>query len=143
MNNFEKSSLIERKRMEKLFEKHNVIQYKFTTESSYEQYDGIYINSRGEEVMFEVKNRNVPSDKYRTTVIEESKFNFLTSQKDKQPYIFIFFTDGLYFPYNLNDATEYKRTKMLAPKTTAGDNTKIYKDFVEIVIDKTKLYRYE
>ena len=141
MNNFTKSSTLERTKMESLFEKFNVINYSFTDEDSYEQHDGIFTNSRNEDIIFEVKVRNVPSNRYSTTVIEESKYNYLMNQKDKVPFIFIFFSDGTYFPHKLEEVNNYKRTVMSAPKTTAGDQTKILKHFVEIPIKINQIYK--
>ena len=141
MNEFTKASQIERAKMEKLFEKFNVSIYSFTKDDSYDQHDGVFINSKDENIMFEVKVRNVTSTQYKTTVIEKSKYDYLMSQTDKVPYLFIFFSDGTYFPHRLDKNNDYKQSAMGAPKTTAGDQTRITKQFIEIPINPKQIYK--
>lgn len=140
MNNFKKSSLVEREKMEKIFNKFNVLVYNFTDEDGFDKHDGSYINSKKEHITFEVKVRNVPNNKYSTTVIEKSKYDYLMNLENTTPYLFIFFSDNTYFIHKLSKDNNYKQTKMKAPKTTAADNSMIMKDFVEIKIDKSTVY---
>lgn len=142
MSRFSEASIIERRMLEDMFIEGGVEEYGFTDEDSFEQYDGKYIYE-GKKVIFEVKVRNIDSGKYKTTIIEESKYRFLLDyckeNPDVHPYIFIFFTDNKVFRGDLREERVNFVTKM-APKTTMGDNTKVKKKFVEIKIDKSKLY---
>ncbi len=141
MNKFTKASQLEREKMEKLFNKFNVAIYSFTDENSFDKHDGIFINSKDENIMFEVKVRNVTSTQYKTTVIEKNKYDYLMSQSDKVPYLFIFFSDGTYFPHRLDKNNNYKQTAMGAPKTTSGDQTRITKQFIEIPLNFNNIYK--
>lgn len=98
------------------------------------QHDGEFVDKKGQTVKFETKVRNVPSDRYSTTIIEESKYEYLMAE-ELPTYLFVFFTDCKVFVQNVKKA-EVSKKKKKAPKTTAGDNKKIEKTFVEFDIKK-------
>ena len=135
MNNFQQASSLERKKMEAIFAFHNITNYKFTDELGYARYDGEFVNSKGESIIFEVKVRNVTSTKYKTTVIEQSKYDYLITQS-KKAYVFVFFTDDTYMMHYLNASNNYKKSQMYAPRTTAANTGHKVKDFIEIPITK-------
>lgn len=147
MNRFQLASIKEREYMTNLLRSKGIKDWQvtFTDEKSFKQYDGIYENSKGEMIMFEVKVRNVASNKYPTTVIEQSKYNFLIDAYRKEgviPYIFIFFTDGKVLIQNLLSRTVVPKS-MYAPKTTSGDTTKVLKHFMEIPIDDLNTHKFD
>lgn len=137
MNKFKQSSLVERNKMTALFNMYGITNFSFTDEDSYERFDGEFTNLKNEEIIFEVKVRNIKSNAYRTTIIEKSKYDFLLSQ-DKISYLFIFFNDNSYFIHKLDKNNNYNMVKRNAPKTTAGNNEMVQKEFVEIYIDKVQ-----
>ena len=142
MNKFIESSKKERELMKKLFERNNVSMYSFTEDDSFDRHDGEYYRKDGQKIVFEVKNRAVASNKYRTTVIEKKKYDYLLEYSVKNnciPMVFIFFSDGVYYTEDLKTAEKYFTVKR-CPKTTAGNNDKIEKELCEIVIKKTNLF---
>lgn len=144
MNKFVESSKLERKKMLQVFEKNNITDYEFTDENGFDKYDGIFTKKDGTSIVYEVKNRNIPSNRYLTTIIERSKYEYLiglAKTTGSLPYIFIFFTDGKYFVQNLLEANVLFVNKN-CPKTTAGNNQIVAKELVEITIDKNRLYEF-
>lgn len=140
MNKFEIASLLERQKMEKVFEKHNIETYCFTDANSYIQYDGYFINKNNNTITFEVKVRNLSSTSYKTTLIEESKLNFLYQKEN--PFIFVFFNDNKYLVHKIDKNKEYLISTKFAPKQTNGDNSKIEKRMVEIPILEKELFTF-
>ena len=146
MNKFIESSKKERELMLTIFNKHNITDYSFTDEYSSLRYDGIFNKeSKGttRKIVFEVKNRKIDSNRYRTTVIEKSKYEFLiefAKENDAEPFIFIFFTDGTYLAENLNKCN-VTFSKKYCPKTTDGNNSMIEKELCEILITKENIYK--
>lgn len=139
MNAFTQSSIKEREHMERVFLEREITKYSFTDEEGFCRHDGQFTNSKGQEIIFEVKVRNVSSTKYRTTVIEESKFDYLLDNR-RPAVLFIFFTDGKYLIHKLSRDNKYYTTQMLAPRTTAGYNDKVLKTFIEIPIKDDFLF---
>lgn len=137
---FQRASALERQKMSELLSKYKITDYSFTDDNGYDEYDGTYINPFGEDVAFEIKNRNVSSTKYPTTIIEESKYNFLITQSIGIPMLYVFFNDGTYFYEELNAAKNYNKVVMGAPSTTMGDDTWVSKTFIEIPIDSSKIH---
>lgn len=139
MDKFKIAEQLERDLITDFLVDNNIKNIKFS--GKYAQHDGIYLTTTGEEVMFEIKVRNVASYTYPTTVIEKSKYEYLKKQSGKA-YLFVFFTDNKVMIKNVK-AGEVKHSTMGAPKTTAGDNTKIEKQFVEFDIKDDILIEYE
>jgi hypothetical protein len=139
---FKESSKTERILMSKLLNKKGITNIYFTNEIGYAKFEGLFTNSKGEEIIFEVKNRKNTSTFYNETIIEKTKFDFLLSS-GITPYIFIFFTDNKVLIHKLDRNNKYKEKIYLAPKTTDGDNTKINKVMIKIEIKKEELYNYE
>lgn len=104
------------------------------------QHDGEFVNKKGQRVKFETKVRNVPSDRYSTTIIEESKYDYLMAE-ELPTYLFVFFTDGKVFVKNVKKAEVSKKNRK-APKTTTGNNKKIEKTFVEFDIKEGNIIDY-
>jgi hypothetical protein len=142
MNNFQKASVKERQKAEALLISKGVTEYGFTDDEGYDQHDGWYTTKTGKIICFEVKNRNVSSTKYRTTVIEKKKYEYMTNeQKVGEPYLFVFFTDDKVLVENLT-SRPYKQTQFMAPKTTADYSNKILKLQIEIPIDNTNILTF-
>lgn len=142
MSAFIESSKTEREKMTKLFKQYNVNTYSFTSDTSHLRHDGEYKTNKY-DVVFEVKVRNISSKSYKTTVIEESKYNYLIDyayRNGKEPYIFIFFNDGKVLIQNLNTVA-HRIKNYQAPKTTAGDQTKVNKTFFEVEITNKNLHK--
>lgn len=142
---FEEASLVER-RLTKDFLVGTGIAEKaiyFTDAKSYAAYDGsFYVNNQ--KIMFEVKVRNVPSDRYSNTVIEQGKYNYLMAcakNSGVKPYIIIFFTDGKVLIKNITEC-EVKVSEKYAPITTAIYTGKKVKTFVEIPFKCDELSDY-
>jgi hypothetical protein len=138
MNKFEQAALLERQKMEQIFKNKNITNYTFTDAKGFDKHDGTFVNTRGEIITFEVKVRNVNSGTYNTTVIEQSKYDYLLTQSN--PHIFIFFQDGRYLLHRLDSNKNYIFSTKFAPKTTSGYNQKIDKKMVEIPIIERELY---
>lgn len=139
MNKFEIAEQLERKLITGLLDTKNITNIKFS--DKYAQHDGEYLTTAGDKVMFEVKVRNVSSNRYPTTVIEESKYEYLKSQSCKA-YLFVFFTDNKVLIQDVKTG-KVRYSTMNAPKTTSGNNTKIAKRFVEFNIKDSTLIEYE
>lgn len=144
-NRFEEASLVER-RLTKEFLVSTGIAEKaiyFTDAKSYAAYDGsFYVN--GQKIMFEVKVRNVSSDRYENTVIEQGKYNYLMAcakNSGVKPYIIIFFTDGKVLVKNIEHC-EVKLSEKYAPITTAIYTGKKVKNFMEIPFKMDELAEY-
>lgn len=138
MDKFQIASEQERKKMESLFLKHNITNYHFTPSTSYQQYDGTYTTTKGENIVFEVKVRDVSSKAYKDTIIEESKLDYLLT-RNETPYVFIFFNDNTYLYHRLTKKSDYNITEKQANKFTCSHSAKITKRFVEIPIKNVKL----
>ena len=127
----------EREKMSQLFTQNGITNYLFTTER-YAQWDGLYVNSKDTSVCFEVKVRNFNHDKYYSTMIEKSKFDYLTStQQIGEPRLFVFFEDNTYFTTKLEkDNPDYFHSKEWLPRTTTGNSDKVLTDVVYIPVTK-------
>ena len=133
----------ERKLMKEYFEKNDITQYQFSPDDSFEQWDGKCVIGDS-QIIFEVKVRNIPSFRYKTTIIEESKYDFLinyTKETKVKPYIFIFFTDGKVLKKNLKNVNK-NTIKKIAPIMTSEDKGEKEKTFVEIEITELNLENY-
>lgn len=133
----------ERELMKQYMESHNIKSFQFSPDDSFEQWDGKMIDGET-RIIFEVKVRNIPSYKYSTTIIDETKYNFLldyTKDTDVQPYIFIFFSDGKVLKKNLKVVAR-KTLRMKAPIMTSENKGEKLKDFVEIPITELNLENY-
>ena len=147
MNKFETSSLEERKQMETIFNKYGIKEYSFTDVKGFDRIDGEFIHPKtGKRVIFEVKNRNVDHNQYPSTVIEESKYNFLKAkaiQEDCEPRLFVFFKDGYFVSYNLLTEATYKTVRR-SSRTTAGISAKdlevIDKQFINFKVHSKQKY---
>lgn len=146
MNNFQTASIKSKEYMTELLKTQGIDSSKicFTSEKGYKRYDGTYQNSKGKTIIFEIKVRNVASFQYPTTVIEQSKYDFLINEHKRSgviPFIFIFFTDGKVLIQNLlgNSVTA---KEYYAPRTTAGDNTRVIKKFMEFPINSSNTYSF-
>lgn len=146
MNNFELSSQKERRYTLNLLKNNGIKEedINFSPIKGNDQYDGTFKNSKGREILFEVKVRNINSFAYKTTIIEESKFNFLLNKAKNDnttPYIIIFFTDGKVLMQNLFNC-QHRKVQKYAPKTTAENNGTRLKTFIEINIENQNLINY-
>lgn len=136
MNKFEIASKLEREKMTTLFKQNNVNSFYFTDENGYDREDGFYTattRTSTKEIVFEVKNRDVASDRYSTTIIEKDKIDYLLQKGEESnhiPYVFFFFTDGYYTAIKLSPDVYYSSFLMDAPATTMGNNTRVVKEFV-------------
>jgi len=74
---FNRAEQNERDLMVKLFNKYKITDYSFTEIGSFDQWDGEFVNKKGETIIFEVKNRQFPHDRYETTILESHKIQFL------------------------------------------------------------------
>lgn len=134
----------ERELMEKYMESNGIKTYSFSPIDSFEQWDGKMIDD-GVKIIFEVKVRNIASDKYKTAIIDKVKYDFLmdyTKDTDVQPFIFIFYNDGKVLRKNLKK-TKVKTTEKAAPIMTAEDKGKRIKELTEIPILELNLETYE
>lgn len=139
---FQQASDKEREQMIKLFNQFGVENYTFSDSNGYDQYDGCFTGRTGNQVIFEVKNRDCSSEKYDETVVEKSKVDFLkneTVNMTHEPIIFFFFTDGKCWIERIKYDQYYSSWAAPAPKTTMGDNEMKIKQFVSFPIDKNKL----
>ena len=139
MNKFQEASKLERDKMTKILQENRIDIFSFTPDDTFERYDGIFINSKGKKIIFEVKNRAIPSDKFPTTIIEEHKYEFLINQTIGEPWLFVFFSDDVYLMEKIKESKNYNRLTIGAGKTTMGDQTMISKVVIEIPIIKSKL----
>lgn len=144
---FTQHGKVERQKMANLLASKNVKYIEYTSEEGYHQFDGVYFNSKKKIVMFEVKNRNVTSTQYSTTIIEKSKYDYLLDEsalKGVIPLLFVFFTDNKYAIINLNNE-QAVNGQLNCPKNTAsdGNNSYITKDVVEFKLTKENIYTYE
>lgn len=140
LNNFEKSSLLEREKMKELFDKYNITNYDFTEIEGYDKHDGIFTHRK--EVIFETKIRRFKSSKYETTYIEYEKIKYLLKEAKKQqrtPFLFIFFEDDCVLPIELDPQLFYQPYLKQMPATTEGHNEKVWKLIVEFKVNKEKL----
>lgn len=136
MDAFQEASEIERAKMTQLFELNNITDFSFTPVESYEREDGYY-NKATKAVVFEVKVRNLPSDKYDSTIIEYDKVQHLLAkgkELNRIPFIFFFFNDNKYMAVKLSHDTYYHPMILKCPKTTMGDSEWVYKRVVDFNI---------
>ncbi|MCG2611521.1 hypothetical protein LZZ90_08370 [Flavobacterium sp. SM15] len=142
--NFIQASEIERQKMEQLFKQHGVSSYYFTNTDSYDQEDGYYTGSTTNlPIVFEVKNRDIPSDKYNTIFISKSKVEHLLSiskETGDVPMVFWFFNDGKYYYQQLYHNQYYSSVPTIVPTTTVGaGGVKEYEDMIHFNITPKQL----
>lgn len=136
MNKFEQASRLERELMTNLFNQNNVDSFYFTDENGFDREDGYYsatTKTYTKEIVFEVKNRDVASDKYSTTIIEKDKIDYILQKgqdTNHQPYLFFFFNDGKYMSIKLSKDIYYSTILLDAPITTMGVKRMVEKEFV-------------
>lgn len=140
MNAFIKASQKERRLAEKLLISKGITQYGFTEDDGHESHDGWYITSKNEKVCFEVKCRNNSSTKYRDTVLDIYKYNYMINQTIGTPVVFVFFTDDKVMIEKLDG--KYEEVQFWAPKTTAVNSEKILKTQVKINITNANTYTF-
>lgn len=139
MDKFRIAEELEHRLMTGLLTSKGITNIKFS--GDYKRHDGEYLNSKGENIMFETKVRNVTSDRYPTTVIERSKYEYLIRQ-DKPAYLFVYFTDNKVLIVDVKNSKS-KFSQRMSPKTTSGNNEKVLKEFVEFNIKDSTLIEYE
>lgn len=139
MDKFKKASLLERSKMEQVFNKEGIVNYNFTSAESKERHDGTFENKKGTKITFEVKVRNIDVNKYDTTIIEKSKFDYLITQTN--PYLFVFYENDVYLSHRLKKNNNYVFSTKMAPRATMGDNTIIKKIMVEIPIIDNEIFK--
>jgi hypothetical protein len=145
---FIEASTKERELMKKLFTQNNINSYIFTPADGMDREEGYYTaTTTSIPYIFEVKNRNITTDTYKTIAIEESKVRYLleqAKQRNEQAVIFFFFNDGYWMHQPLYQDVYYHTSNFWMPVTTMGrNNEKVLKPCIEFLIDKTKLKRYD
>lgn len=142
MNKFQIASIKERQAMESLFNQNNINHYYFTDDKGYDRVDGYYTaftaSNQTKEVVFEVKNRDVTSNQYRTTIIDKDKIDYIIEkaiETNNIPYLYFFFKDNKYLSIELKKDNNYSIIKRTAPSTTMGNNQMRIKEFVEFPIE--------
>lgn len=148
MDKFIEASERERELMTQLFKAYNINSYIFTPAEGYDREEGYYTaTTTNQPIIFEVKNRDISSDKYRTTMIEESKVRYLlqkANERNEKAIIFFFFNDGYWMPQELFQDIYYSTSYIPMPATTMGNNNEmVLKPCIEFLVDKSKLKRYE
>lgn len=126
--------------MTKVFNQFGITDYKFTEIGSMERYDGDFVNSKGEKIVFEIKVRDLAIDRYPTTIIEDHKYKYLLQQElmtGKIPYLFVFYPrDNKVFITRLKEEG-YKVINNKGCSTTFGTNGyEKNKQFINIPITK-------
>ena len=141
-SSFTTASTVEREKMLQLFTQNGITNYLFTDETTYEQWDGLYV-TKLKSVCFEVKVRQFEHDRWYSTMIEKSKFDFLTTtQQIGEPRLFVFFDDNTYFTTKLErESLEYFHSKEFLPRTTMGSRDKILTDVVYIPMPKANIHK--
>lgn len=138
-NDFIKASRIEREKMDIIFKKYNVTDYEYSPDDGFDGWDGKYTNSKGEQIIYEVKVREIASDKYKEVILNKSKVDNIVAmakQENRIPFAFIFFNDNKVGIINLTEWWWFKQSTILVSKTTMGDQTKINRKIYNIKIDK-------
>lgn len=147
MNKFEAASRNERTLLREFLLTRGIENVNFTGDTSYERYDGTYRNSKGENIIFEVKVRSISSTNFKTSIIEKPKYDFLLREADRLnaiPFVFIFYIDNKVLVQNLLDSSCIKKNIVKeAPKTTMGDRYKKIKTFIEIPITTYNTYNFK
>lgn len=142
MNAFTKASKKERDVLLALFQKNNVTKYEFTDPEGFDRHDAEF-EMNGKTYLVEIKNRNVKSNAFKTTLIEESKVKYLVDKakaENKIPLLLITFTDGMFAQFNLSTCLKPKYlTTRDCNRTTAVSSQKITKDVYLIPIDNVKV----
>ena len=139
---FESASQAERDQMKRLFNQMGITAYTFTDSAGFDRYDGKYTGKTGNEYVFEIKNRQVPSDTYITTLIDADKVEAVINESKKskhKPALFFFFEDNKVMYQPLSVDQYYQTTTMNIKKTTMGDTTKRNKTMIEFKINNEKL----
>jgi hypothetical protein len=141
---FDLAEYKERVLAERLFQQQNINQYVFTETRNGAQHDGWYTattsTNKVREVVFEIKNRNIKSNKYKTTFIEADKVKHLQREANKTghiPYGFVFWTDNKYMSFKINKDYDYPTVKRWCPEKTMGNTTMVEKDCVDFKINIT------
>lgn len=141
MTKFETAELAERNNMIALFKQFNVQQYEFTETNTFNNVDGYFTGSTGNQVAFEVKVRNTKSDQYSTTIIESFKLDAMhsaTSNTQYDPMLFVFFADSKVFFEKLK-VDGYEKFVCPTQATTMGNTELINKEFVKIPINNKQI----
>ena len=128
-NKFVEASNKERELLTLIYESNGVTDYFFTPSNGMDRYEGEF-TTNGKTYVVEVKNRNNTSAKFPTTLIEESKVNYLRNkckEENKVPLLFVFFTDGKFLMFNLNHIKEEWKSSMYCNRTTAVASGKVSK----------------
>lgn len=141
MNAFVESSRKEREILEHLFRKNDVTEYMFTDEKGHERYDAEF--TKGDRTfVVEFKNRAVKSDAFTTTLIEQSKVNYLldkAKRENKVPLLMIAFTDNKYLQFDLRRVKESYKGTRACNKTTAVRTDKVDKSVYLIPIRECRV----
>lgn len=137
-------SEVERRLMKEYFQSKGITKYQFSPADGYDQWDGKFVDGQ-DQIIFDVKVRNIPSTMYNTTIINESKYDFLTKYTEDtnvKPYIFVFFTDGKVFVKNLKRVKKNIVEKTADKVTAEPEKGKKVHRYCEIYIDELSLINY-
>lgn len=134
--NFDNAETLETQLMTKVFNQFGITDYSFTPNGSYSRHDGQYTTTRGEKIIFETKVRTIGINDYNTTVIEQSKYEYLLQQElitGKIPYLFVFYPkDNKVFVTRVVEGLN--KTSNSCQKQTCGDQTKVTKKLINFPI---------
>ena len=116
-------------------------QYKWVSDSvdAYAIYDQVWKNLQGQNILVEIKVRSCKIDKYKSALLEASKYNALRNIADNHNcliYYVNFYNDGVKI-YHINDLFGYAKKSIKAPaKTFVNKKDKIDKQVYELNNDK-------
>jgi hypothetical protein len=142
MNNFQKSSLVEREKLTALYTSKNITEFDFTDSKGVDRYDSTF-KSFDQDFIVECKVRANSSTKYPTTLIEKSKVEFLiekAKETNATPLLVVFYNDGKYSRYNLNKLGNVRVEQKYCNRTTAVDSGKKMKEVYLLPINNTNTF---
>lgn len=134
-SNYEREVLIE------LFKAKGITKYKFSDADSFARYDVIF-EHKGHKFIAELKNRNITSTKYNTTLLEASKVDWLRAtakRNDLIPVYIATFTDHKFIMFDLNKVARTVPTKeMPSLECSCIEGTRLVKKKVYLIPMESK-----
>lgn len=118
----------------------------FTPSDGVDRYDGILTKHNGDKILFEIKIRDVKSDQYKTSMLDESKYLILLEEAKKInaiPAAMFFYNDGKLLALNLLKNPPVKVSERWMPRTTAINTGRCTKRIAEFKIKKESLVDYK
>lgn len=138
------SSNYEREVLTKIFEQKGITEYEFSDSDSWARYDVIFTTASGKKYIAEIKNREITSDKFKTTVLESKKVHWLCKEAKRLgviPMYIATFTDHKYILFNLFNVASKLTPQMMPSKSCScveGSQT-VMKSMYHIPMDAEQI----